>query len=349
MINWELNGYNIFLILIVTFTVCVILVPIIKRVAKHVGAMDIPDKRKVHSKPTPRMGGLAIFLAFLTGYILFANKTEQMNAILMGSFIIILLGIFDDIKPINAKSKFLVQTLAAAVVVLYGQVTLPFISAFGLTIEFGIFGYPLAIIFIVAVINAINLIDGLDGLAAGTSAIYFTAIAIIAFALNRMGGLDTTLALLMLGSTLGFLVYNFNPASVFMGDTGSMFLGYMIAVIALLGFKTATLTSFFIPIIILLLPILDTLLAILRRTLKGEGIGVPDKEHVHHQLLKLNKSTKKTVLIMYGINVLCAAISIFFALGDNQLAIILYIALITGILALILKTDVLFERSKSLK
>jgi len=347
MMSWEFNDHNVFLILLVTFFTSVMLVPVVKHIAHHIGAIDRPGKRKIHKKAMPRLGGLAIFFAFLTGYILFAEATEQMNAILIGGFVLVLLGICDDIKPFKARYKFLVQIIAASIVVLYGHIYMSSITAFGIHINFGVWGYPLAVLFIVAVINAINLIDGLDGLAAGTGVIYFTAIAIIAFALNRVGGLDIILCLLMLGATLGFLVYNFHPAKIFMGDTGSMFLGYMIAVIALLGFKTATLTSLFVPILILFLPIFDTFLAIFRRLLKGENIGAPDKEHVHHQLLKLNKSTKKTVLIMYGINILCAAISVFFALGDNQLAIMLYIGLITVIFLLILKTEVLFSKQKN--
>jgi UDP-GlcNAc:undecaprenyl-phosphate GlcNAc-1-phosphate transferase len=343
--EWQVQGFNIFIILFVTFIASVILVPIVKKLAEHIGAIDVPNKRKVHKKPIPLMGGLAIFLAFMFGYVLFAEKTDQMNAILIGGFIIVLLGIFDDIKPIKARYKFIIQILAASVVVLHAQIYIPFVTAFGIRADFGIWGYPLAILFIVAVINAINLIDGLDGLAAGTSTIYFGAIFVIAFMLNKMGGLDIVLSLIMLGATLGFLVYNFYPAKIFMGDTGSMFLGYMISVTALLGFKGATLTSLLIPIMILLLPILDTLFAIFRRLLKGENIGAPDKEHVHHQLLKLNKSMRKTVLIMYGINFLCAAISIFYAVGDNQKAMFLYVGLLAVIFFLITRTDVLFKRS----
>ncbi|MFA7064433.1 MAG: MraY family glycosyltransferase, partial [Bacilli bacterium] len=238
--EWTVNGHHILLIIGVTFFASLLLVPIIKKTALHVGAVDVPDERKVHKKPIPRLGGLAIFLAFLTGYIFFAEHNVQMLSILIGSFIIILLSIFDDIKPIKARYKFIIQILASSVVVLYGNISLTEISAFGINLSFEAWSYPLTIIFITAIINAINFIDGLDGLAAGVSTIYFATIAIIAFILNRIGGLDTILCLLMLGSTLGFLVYNFNPASIFMGDTGSMFLGFMIAVIALLGYKAAT-------------------------------------------------------------------------------------------------------------
>ncbi|MFA6777158.1 MAG: MraY family glycosyltransferase [Bacilli bacterium] len=342
--EWTVNGHHILLIIGVTFFASLLLVPIIKKIALHVGAVDIPNERKVHTKIIPRLGGLAIFLAFLIGYIFFAKNNAQMLSILIGSFLIIILGIFDDIKSIKARYKLIIQILAASVVVFYGNISLTEISAFGISLSFGSWSYPLTIIFITAIINAINFIDGLDGLAAGVSSIYFATIATIAFILNRIGGLDTILCLLMLGSTLGFLVYNFHPASIFMGDTGSMFLGFMIAVIALLGYKAATVTSLIVPILVLFLPIIDTFFAIFRRIIKGENIGKPDKEHIHHQLLKLNKSTKKTVFIMYGISLLCALISIFYALGDNNKAILLYIGLLLVVAFLIFKTDILFKQ-----
>ena len=344
--SYIVNGHNVFLILLTTLISSLILVPIIKKVAHHIGAIDYPNERKVHKKPIPRLGGLAIFLSFLIGYMCFGQVTTQMISILIGSFVIIVLGICDDIKPVPARYKFLVQTIAACIVVFYGHIYIDMVSIFGLEIVFGAWGYPLAVLLIVSIINAINLIDGLDGLAAGTSSIFFLTISVIAFYLDRLNGLDVILCVIMLGSTLGFLAYNFNPASIFMGDTGSMFLGFMISVTALLGYKGATVTSLIIPILILFLPILDTILAIFRRLLKGENIGAPDKEHLHHQLLKLNKSTKKTVLIMYAFNLLCALISILYALGDNKLAILLYSILLIITLILIFKTDILFKHNK---
>ena len=344
--SYIVNGHNVFLILLTTLISSLILVPIVKKVAHHIGAIDYPNERKVHKKPIPRLGGLAIFLSFLIVYMCFGQVTTQMISILIGSFVIIVLGICDDIKPVPARYKFLVQTIAACIVVFYGHIYIDMVSIFGLEIVFGAWGYPLAVLLIVSIINAINLIDGLDGLAAGTSSIFFLTISVIAFYLDRLNGLDVILCVIMLGSTLGFLAYNFNPASIFMGDTGSMFLGFMISVTALLGYKGATVTSLIIPILILFLPILDTILAIFRRLLKGENIGAPDKEHLHHQLLKLNKSTKKTVLIMYAFNLLCALISILYALGDNKLAILLYSILLIITLILIFKTDILFKHNK---
>ena len=348
--NWEVNGNNAFVVVLVTFLTSAILVPFIKKVAMHANAMDIPNERSSHTKPTPRLGGLAIFGAFLLGYMLFARTSIQMTAILIGGIIIVLTGIFDDVNPLSAKAKFIMQIIAACTVVFYGNIILDHIDVFGLNIDFAVpFNYLITILFIVGITNAINFIDGLDGLSSGVSSIYFTTIAIIAFILNKNQGLETILSLIMLGSTLGFLLHNFHPAKIFMGDTGSLFLGFIISVIALLGFKGATLTSLIIPILILAIPIFDTALAILRRLLKGEKISAPDKQHFHHQLLKMKFGVRGTVLIIYAINIIFAAVSIFFVMGDKKIAIMLYVALMILLLFLVLKTDILFMHHKEEK
>lgn len=342
--NYIINEHNILEIILVTFFTSLILIPIVKKIAEHLGAIDIPNERKIHKKPIPRLGGLAIFGAFLLGYILYGEITTQMLSILIGSFIIVLLGIFDDIKPIRARYKFLVQIIAALVVVIYGQIYFTEITFLGLKLEFNIYmSYILSTFFIVAISNAINLIDGMDGLAGGISSIYFGTIAVIALILNRLNGLDIILSFIMLGSTLGFLVWNFPPAKIFMGDSGSLFLGFMISIIALLGFKVATLTSLVIPVTILAIPIFDTVLAIFRRLIKGENIGTPDKEHFHHQLLKMKFSTRISLIIIYSINIMFSALSILYVVGNEQEIIVLYLLLILLLLFVILKTDILYE------
>ena len=345
--DFTVNDHSVFVIIMVTFLASALLVPFVKKIAHHAGALDIPNERKVHKEPMPRMGGLAIFAAFLIGYMIFARTSVQMLSVLIGGFIIVLTGIFDDIKPISAKVKLLLQIVAACVVVFYGQIVLNYFDLFGIPFNLPVpINYIVTIVFIVGLTNAINLIDGLDGLAAGVSSIYFATIALIACILNKNQGLDIMLSVIMLGSTLGFLLHNFNPAKIFMGDTGSLFLGFTISVIALLGFKATTLTSLIIPICILAIPIFDTILAIFRRLLKGEKITAPDKDHFHHQLLKMKFGVRGTVLIIYGINLLFAAVSIFFVLGDSKMAIMVYIALMLLLLFLVLKTDILFNHKK---
>lgn len=347
--NYTVNGHNVLLIVFVTFITSLLLVPIVKKIAIHVNAMDMPNERKVHKVPMPRMGGLAIFLSFMLGYMLYARESTMMLSVLIGSFLIVICGMLDDISPIRARYKFIIQIVAASAVCIYGNLTLDYISLLGLNMYFPApLNYVITIFFMVAIMNAINLIDGLDGLAAGISSIYFITISIIAFILNQMGGLDVILSLIMAGATLGFLVHNFPPASIFMGDSGSLFLGYIISVIALLGFKATTLTTLIIPICILAIPIFDTVAAIIRRLLKGQNIGKPDKEHFHHQLLKMKFSPRTTILIIYSITILFSAVSVFFVLGDQKEAMIIYIILMLFLIFIVMKTDILFKHKKTI-
>ena len=331
--------------------VCMIIVasiiPFVKKIAMHINALDIPDARKVHKTPIPRLGGLGIFMGFLIGYMIFGQNTVQMNSILIGSFVIILTGMIDDIKPISAKAKLFGQIFASSIIVFYGNILLNNLTIFGLNIEFGIFAYPITIIFIVACANIINLIDGLDGLSGGVSSIFYLSTIIICFFQNRFWELELILALIMLGSTLGFLIHNFHPAKIFAGDSGSLFMGFIIAVLSLLGFKTTAITSIFIPLMILSVPIMDTLFAIIRRLLHHQKISAPDKQHLHHQLLKLNFSHRNTVLIIYAINILFATASILYTLNDTTdifIGRIIYGILIIITLIFVFKTDIITEK-----
>lgn len=336
---------NISLITFSCFLLVALIVPIIKKIAIHVNAMDIPDKRKVHKKAIPRLGGLAIYIGFLFGYLFFMESNKIMDSILIGSFIILITGMIDDIKPLPAKYKIIGQLLAALIVVFYGDITLQNMSAFGIYIEFGIFSPIITIILILACINCMNLIDGLDGLAAGIGSIYFLTIGIITiFKLSNV--LDYVLCFIMLGSCLGFLIHNFNPAKIFMGDSGSMFLGFIIGVIALLGFKNVTLTSFFIPFMVIAIPCLDTAFAIIRRALKKEKITEPDRFHIHHQLLNLNFSHKTTVIIILVIDLLFALASSIYVLVDNNLGYLIYCILLIIVFIFVINTNVIFDFKK---
>ncbi len=330
----------------IPFLFVLAIIPFIKKVALHVGAMDIPNGRKVHTHPMPRLGGLGIYMGFLLGYILFGSMSIRMNAILIGSFIIIITGMIDDIKPIPAKIKFLFQIIAACVVAFYGNILLRDVEAFGFYINFGFFSYPITVLFIVGIINCINLIDGLDGLAAGLASIYFLTIGIVIMCWLHTFDLDAMLTFIMLGATLGFLCHNFNPAKIFMGDSGSMFLGYIIAVIALLGFKNVTLTTLLAPICLLAIPIMDTAFAILRRIINKKPIDEPDKEHLHHQLLNLHLSHRNTVLIIYGIDILFALAMLTYMLYDNTIGIIMYAILFVAVLVFIMKTNIIINHNK---
>lgn len=319
--------------------------PVVKWIANHVGALDYPNERKVHKKPMPLLGGLMMFFGFLFGYMFFAPKSNEMLSILIASFILIITGIIDDIKPLKAKEAIIGQLIAACIVTFYGNILLTDVTFFGLYFDFGVFAYPITIIFIVAVMNCINLIDGLDGLAAGISGIFFATIGIIAFIMHNIGSLEITLAFIMLGATLGFLIFNFNPAKIFMGEAGSLFLGFMIAVVCLVGFKAVTLTSLVVPMLILAIPILDTLFAIIRRIISRKPIYVADKKHLHHQLLNKKFSQKTTVLMIYLISILFSLASIFYVLKDQKKGIIIYVVLMIIIIWIVTTTDILTDKA----
>lgn len=346
--NFIVNGYNVFIIILTTFLTSLILTHLMIKISKNMNIMDIPNERSVHKKPTPLLGGIAIFLSFLFGFILFGNQNPLMISILIASFLILLLGIFDDIKPIKARYKFVIHILVALIVVFYGGLKLTHVDIFGLSLNFKWMSPYVTILIIVGIINAVNLIDGLDGLCAGISSIYFLTIGVIALILNKFNGLDIILSFIMLGATLGFLVFNYPPAKIFMGDTGSTFLGLMISVIMLLGFKTVTLTSLLIPLVLLILPITDTLFAIIRRALNKKPIGQADKEHIHHQLLK-HLSTRKTILVIYVVDLIFSVVSIFYAIGKKKEMIIFYILLMFILLYLVFKTNVIFKKKENKK
>jgi len=341
----NVNITTILLMVFIPFVFVTITIPVIKKIAFHVGALDIPDKRKVHKEPMPRLGGLGIYAGFLIGYMIFGEHTATMNSILIGSFIVTVTGIIDDIKPLRARYKLIGQFIAALIVVFYGNLLLNDISYFGIYYNFGIFAYPITILFILGCINCLNLIDGLDGLAGGISAIFFLTIGIIAYFQGRIG-LSVVITFIMFGSTLGFLMHNFHPAKIFMGDSGSMFLGFIISVITLLGFKTVISTSIIIPLCILIVPILDTLCAIIRRLIKGESIATPDKNHFHHQILKINSNISSAVLTIYLITILFSAASIIWLLVDKQIGYIIYGILSMGLLIFVFSTDIIFKKDK---
>jgi UDP-GlcNAc:undecaprenyl-phosphate GlcNAc-1-phosphate transferase len=311
--------------------------PIARRIAFRFGAVNIPkDSRRVHKKPMPLMGGLAIIVGFtLAVCYSFATKDvaeflqylkePKTVGLIIGGLIIIILGIIDDLKPLRARIKFPIQLLAAILVVATGtrilSITTPFqagsthfsdMSAImGETLTFII-----SVLWIVGMTNAINLIDGLDGLAAGVSGI--ASISLFIVAVIRAQDDIAIIAVSLVGAIFGFLPYNFNPAKIFMGDTGSTFLGFMLAVLSVEGtMKSVTVIALVIPLLVLGLPIFDTLFAILRRISNGRPIGEADRGHIHHRLLDMGLSHRMSVVILYVISGALGLLSI--ALVDKGL------------------------------
>lgn len=277
----------------------------VKRLAVRIGAMDIPkDARRMHNKPIPRMGGMAIFLGFLVSALVFTPQMDRgLFAILLGAVLIVVLGVVDDKCTLSAKTKLLVQLLAAAVIVFYGdlridRLTNPFGSSLYSYWDLGLWAYPITIIWILAITNAVNFIDGLDGLACGVSGISSINLMIIALLVSN--GQDAIWMAALTGACIGFLPHNFNPAKIFMGDTGSNFLGFMLAAVSIHGlFKAYTVISFLVPILLLGLPIFDICFAVIRRLAHGQSPMQADRGHFHHRLIDMGFSQRQSVSIAY--------------------------------------------------
>ena len=320
----------LFLAMAAAFIASIILTPLVIKFAFRIGAVDHPNYRKVHASVMPRIGGMAIFGAFVIGYLLLRPSDEHAIGILVGAVIIIITGFLDDMLEITAKAKMIGQLAAAIVVVTWGGLQIEFINLpfFG-PLDFGYLSIPITILWIVGITNAINLIDGLDGLAAGVSTIALISISVMAMIMGEMFVVAT--AAILAASALGFLFYNFHPAKIFMGDTGALFLGYMISVLALLGYKNVTMISLIIPIIILGVPISDTFFAIIRRVRMKQKISAPDKSHLHHCLLRAGFSHRQTVLIIYGLAILFGVAAVLFSQATVWGAIVLIIVMLLAI------------------
>lgn len=291
---------------IIAFLVSFAATPLAKAFALRIGAVDVPkDSRRMHKQPIPKLGGLAIYYGFIISVLSFSDLNMSTVGLILGSLIIIVLGTVDDVVQLSAKVKLVFQITAAVVVVLFGVqidfITNPNVFSNQQLISLGIWAIPVTIVWIVGVTNSVNLIDGIDGLAAGVCCI--SSIIIVFISLLSKQPNIAILTAAIAGASIGFLPYNFNPARVFMGDTGSNFLGFALSVISIQGlFKGYAVISFVAPILILGLPILDTGFAIFRRILKKKPIMEADRGHLHHRLIDMGFSQKQTVIILYTLS-----------------------------------------------
>ncbi|QQR89106.1 MAG: undecaprenyl/decaprenyl-phosphate alpha-N-acetylglucosaminyl 1-phosphate transferase [Myxococcales bacterium] len=302
--------------------------PLVRIFAHRVGAVDTPGGRRVNERAIPRMGGLAVAAAFFVPFIalflldtgvarVFFAEPSHAAGLVFGGLLVCGLGALDDLRGVRAWHKLAVQ-IAAALVAFYCGYRIDAVNLPGMGIlQMGIFAAPVTVLWIVAIINALNLIDGLDGLAAGIA--FFACVTNFVVAVIGHNDLVMLLAASLGGAVLGFLVYNFNPASIFMGDSGSMFLGYVLATMSLLGsaIKSSTTVAILVPLVALGVPIMDTLLAMARRFLERRPIFSPDRGHIHHRLLELGLTHRRAVLILYGFSVVFTVGAITLALGRN--------------------------------
>lgn len=318
-----------------------LLTPLVRRLAHRFGALDhARSSRKIHGKPIPRLGGLGIVIAFyvpLTGLLLahsevgrmFVAERQHVIGLFVGGLSIAALGLYDDLRGANAWKKFVVQFAVAGLLFALGFRFDVLANPFGDPIPLGWANLPVTLVWIVGVINAMNLIDGLDGLAGGVALVAVVTTFLVS--LQRGHPLMMLFSAALAGSIIGFLFYNFNPASIFMGDTGSMFLGFILATSAMqTNQKASTAVAILIPCIALGLPITDTLLAIARRAIRGRPLFQADKEHIHHKLMDRGLTHRQAVLVLYGMCVLlgASAFVLTFASSGQSALLLLVLALV---------------------
>ena len=331
--------------LAVSFLIALILTPVVRNLAVRMGAVDDPKRdkdteRRMHTHPIPRMGGLAIFLGFLLSTLVFLPMTPQLRRILLGAVIIVVMGIFDDIYDLPAKLKLIIQVIAALIVtvgkdgMVIEALSNPNIFSSDPYWVLGWLSYPITVVWLVGMTNAVNLIDGLDGLACGVSSISSLTLLVIALLLGEPQVAIMVAALA--GGCLGFLPYNMNPAKIFMGDTGSTFLGYVLACISIQGlFKMYTLISFVVPFLLFGLPIFDTCFAFIRRIAHGQSPMHADRSHVHHRLIDMGFSQKQAVAVLYVITAILGLSAVVLTTSGAMKAMLLLMAFcVAGAVAL---------------
>ncbi len=323
--------------------------PVVRVFAYKIGAVDVPkDSRRMHRVAMPLLGGLAIFCAFVITALAFCDISKSIMGLLVGTLVIVLTGILDDRFSLNPLVKLAMQFVAAGIIVAFG-ITIDSITLFGNTVYFGSFSYPITVIWIVAMTNAVNLIDGLDGLSCGISAISGLSILISSFFMESTPLFAVILNAALTGACLGFLPFNFNPAKIFMGDTGSMFLGFALAVISILGvFKASAVFSFWLPFIAFAIPLFDTLFAFARRIAHGRSPFSADRGHIHHRLIDIGFNQKQSVTILYSLSAIFGISSILFAIEKPVGGIIIIISALLILVVnwiLVTKNDVTREET----
>jgi UDP-N-acetylmuramyl pentapeptide phosphotransferase/UDP-N-acetylglucosamine-1-phosphate transferase len=303
-----------------SLAIATVMTPLVLRAARARRLYDAPDARKVHVEPTPRLGGLAIVLAFyapVTGLLLvdagasrlLTDLGPQLVGLFAGGLAVAAIGLYDDLRGANARQKLVVQTAVAVAMVALGYRVEVITNPFGPPLELGLLTYPISVLWFVGVMNAVNLIDGLDGLAGGVS---FIAVAtLLALSVLNNHPLAVLLSAALAGALAGFLIFNFNPARIFMGDTGSLFLGFILAALSMsTSTKASTTVAIAIPLLVLAIPLLDTAMAIGRRLRAHRPVFSADQDHLHHKLLRAGLSHRGAVLTLYGVALVLAATAI---------------------------------------
>ena len=331
--------YKYIIPFLAAFILTFIQMPFTIKIAKKKGFLDVPkDERRVHKKPIPVGGGIAMVISVSILMVYFLPINKNLILTLIASLIIAISGLYDDKEGLSPKLKFLFQILAAVILIIGGMkiefFTNPFDSNDALLI-LNILSIPVTIFWVCGITNTINLIDGLDGLASGVSMICAISMFFITY---KMGRYDVSLVCaLVAGACLGFLPFNFNPAKIFMGDTGALYLGFMLSYISISGFlKQAAILMIFVPVLILGVPVFDTAFAMVRRKLSGKSMVEADKGHLHHRLLKMGLNQRQTVVILYSISAIFGVLANLISRFHSSIALVISI----GVLLIIISTGV---------
>lgn len=324
---------------IISYLLGVFIVPLVISFSKKKGLVDNPGERKIHDHPVSRLGGVAIWTSTMLTFLLlvllsFYPKGSLLSGILLGGSLMYFLGLVDDVYCLNAKFKLLIQISIATIVFLLGIRIDTIYNPFGDLIQLNIiFSYILTTLWIVGVSNAVNFIDGIDGLAGSIITISAVTLGVIALTMAP-ANVSSLIAFILAGSMLAFLTYNFNPAKIFMGDSGALFGGFMLAVLSVTGVMSSDTIAMYVPILILSVPIMDITFSSLRRLAKGTSPFVADSEHIHHKLLHLGLSQNKTVLVLALVAIASGALASL-VINTSILKYFLYAVAVSVILLLL--------------
>ena len=329
--------YTLFL-LVLSAIISFIIAPLFMRLSYRFGFVDYPNHRKQHERPMPFSGGVSILVSFVITVIIAQPVEREYIPIILGGTLIVILGIIDDKYDLKPSIKFLGQLVVISIPIFFG-IIIDTINPFGITMNFGVFAIPFTFLWSAVIINAINLIDGLDGLAAGVSVIALSSIAFIGILQNNI--FVMMISVILIGSTLGVLYYNFNPAKLFLGDNGSMLLGYVLGVLSILGFKNVTFFSILFPIIILGVPFIDITFAAVRRYREGVSLTRADRGHLHHKLQYIGFSHRESVILIYFMATLFAVASVILYLSTVTGAVLICILLVFSVVIIVEATDLI--------
>ncbi|MBQ7126360.1 undecaprenyl/decaprenyl-phosphate alpha-N-acetylglucosaminyl 1-phosphate transferase [bacterium] len=334
----------------ISYLLGVFIVPFVIDFSQKGGLVDVPNERKIHKNPISRLGGVAIWTSTMLTFLFLVLLSyypygSLLSGILLGGSLMFLLGLIDDIYNLDAKFKLIIQLSIATIVYLLGVKIDTIFNPFGSAIHLGFFSYPITVLWIVGISNAVNFIDGVDGLAGSVITVNSITLALIAVSITPAQPITALIGFILAGSMLAFLTFNFNPARIFMGDSGALFSGFLLATLSIAGVMKGATLAILLPFMVLAVPIMDITYSSIRRIMKGTSPFVADAEHIHHKLLKAGFSQKITVAILTSVAIAAGAVATYFA---NSLKLyFIYIVILIMIMVGLSLINVFLKNPKS--